>query len=101
MSYWQLFYHLVWATKNREPFLTPAIEKHIYGSLISKAVGLRGVVYALGGRVDHVHMVVSIPPNMAVARFVGQIKGVAKAPYVTDAEAWRKDLMQRDTTAAE
>jgi hypothetical protein len=45
--------------------------------------------------------VVSIPPNMAVARFVGQIKGVAKAPYVTDAEAWRKDLMQRDTTAAE
>lgn len=79
MSYWQLFYHLVWATKNREPFLTPAVETQVYGSLTSKAVGLRGIVYALGGTVDHVHMVVSIPPTVAVARFVGQVKGVASA----------------------
>lgn len=79
MPYWQLFYHLVWSTKNREPLLTPTVEKHIYGFLTSKAVGLKGVVYALGGAEDHVHMVVSIPPAIAVARFVGQVKGVASA----------------------
>lgn len=29
MPYWQLFYHLVWSTKNREPLITPIVEKHI------------------------------------------------------------------------
>ena len=77
MPYWQLFYHLIWSTKHRRPLLTPDVEKQIYGHLTSKAVGLKGVVYAIGGMLDHVHMVVSIPPAVSVAKFVGQIKGVA------------------------
>jgi putative transposase len=81
MPYWQLFYHLVWSTKNRQPLLTPLVEKHIYGYLTSKAVGLKGMVYALGGTDDHVHMVVAIPPASAVAKFIGQIKGVASTKF--------------------
>jgi len=77
MPYWQLFYHLVWSTKDRQPFLTPAVEKEVYGYLTGKAVGLEAVVYIVGGTVDHVHMVASIPPTIAVSKFVGQIKGVA------------------------
>jgi REP element-mobilizing transposase RayT len=79
VPYWQLFYHLVWSTKWREPLLTPAVEKQIYGFLTSKAVGLHGVVYTVGGMADHIHMVVAIPPAVSVARFVGQVKGVASA----------------------
>ena len=81
MPYWQLFYHLVWSTKNREPLLTPTVEKHIYGYLTSKAVGLKGIVYTIGGTEDHVHIVVSIPPAISVAKFVGQIKGVASTRF--------------------
>jgi putative transposase len=81
MPYWQLFYHLVWSTKNRQPLLTPLVEKHIYGYLTSKAVGLKGTVYALGGTDDHVHMVIAIPPAIAVAKFIGQIKGVASTKF--------------------
>ena len=77
MPYWQLFYHLVWSTKNRESLLTPPVEAEIYGYLTGKATGLKGVVHTIGGTVDHVHMVVAIPPAIAVAKFVGQIKGVA------------------------
>ncbi len=77
MPYWQLFYHLIWSTKNRQPLLTRTIEDHVHGYLVSKAVGLRGVVYAIDGIEDHVHMVVSVPPAISVAKFVGQIKGVA------------------------
>ena len=68
MSYWQLFYHLVWSTKNRQPLLTPLVEKHIYGYLTSKATGLKGVVYTIGGTTDHVHMVVAIPPAISVSK---------------------------------
>jgi putative transposase len=81
MPYWQLFYHLVWSTKKRQPLLTPLVEKHIYGYLTGKAVGLKAIVYALGGTLDHVHMVVAIPPAVSVSTFVGQIKGVASTRF--------------------
>ena len=79
MPYWQLFYHIVWATKNREPLLTEEIEPVVYGFLRAKAVGLGGMVFALNGIEDHVHMIASIPPGISVARFVGQVKAVASA----------------------
>ena len=81
MPYWQLFYHLVWSTKRRQPLLIPTVEEHVYGYLAGKAVGLKGVVFAIGGTVDHVHMVVAIPPSISVSKFVGQVKGVASTRF--------------------
>jgi len=63
MPYWQLFYHLIWSTKYRQPLLTPTIEPVIYGHLRNKALNLGAIVYAIGGVEDHVHMVVAIPPT--------------------------------------
>src|SRR5262245_49816187 len=79
MPYWQLFYHLIWATKHREPLMTPAVASEIYGFLRSKAIGLGATVFAVNGVADHVHLIVAIPPKIAVATLVGQIKGVASA----------------------
>ncbi len=81
MPYWQLFYHLIWTTQNREPLLTGEIEGLIHGFLRSKAVGLGAKVFALNGTVDHVHLVAAIPPNIAVSKFVGQIKAVASTRF--------------------
>ena len=81
MPYWQLLYHLVWTTKSREPLLSPNVEPVIHGFLRSKAIGLGGTLSALDGSADHVHMVVAIPPAIAVARFVGQIKAVASTKF--------------------
>lgn len=81
MPYCQLYYHLVWATKKREPLLTADREAVIFDFLRSKAIGLGGVIYALNGTENHVHMVASIPPRIAVATFVGQLKGVAAARF--------------------
>ncbi|MBP6015660.1 MAG: IS200/IS605 family transposase [Candidatus Promineofilum sp.] len=81
MPYCQLYYHLVWATKGREPLVTLEREPSIYGFLRAKAIGLGGVVFALNGVEDHVHLVASIPPRIAVATFIGQVKGVASARF--------------------
>ena len=67
MPYWQTFYHIVWATKNREPLITPDVEAMIYGLIRSKAIGLGGTVFALNGMSEHVHLVASIPPAIAVS----------------------------------
>jgi REP element-mobilizing transposase RayT len=29
MAFWRLYYHLVWATKNREHLIQPEIEKRV------------------------------------------------------------------------
>jgi REP element-mobilizing transposase RayT len=81
MPYWQLFYHIIWSTKNREPLLTPDVEPILHGFLRSKAIGLEAVVFALNGTVDHVHLVAAIPPKIAVAKFIGQVKAVASTKF--------------------
>ncbi|MDW8319438.1 MAG: IS200/IS605 family transposase [Anaerolineae bacterium] len=81
MSYHQLFYHVAWATQNREPLLTPEAEPIVYELLRTKAVRLGAAVFALGGWVDHVHMVVSIPPTIAVAKFIGQTKAATSTRF--------------------
>ena len=81
MPYWQLFYHLVWSTKNREPFLTPQVEPIVYGFIRSKTIGLGATLFALNGTEDHVHVVAAIPPAIAVAKFVGQVKGVSATKF--------------------
>ena len=81
MSFYNLFYHIIWATKNRQPLLTPEIEPIIYRYLLNKATGLGGIVFAIGGIADHVHMAASIPAKIAIATFVGQTKGVASTRF--------------------
>lgn len=81
MPYYQLFYHLVWSTKNREHLLTSHVEPIIHNYVRTKAIGLGAIVFALNGVEDHVHVVASIPPRIAVATFVGQIKGVASTNF--------------------
>jgi putative transposase len=75
MSYWRLYYHLVWATTNREPLIQPAIESQLHALLMHKAGELGVWIYAVNGWYDHVHLVVAIPPKHAVATVVKHLKG--------------------------
>jgi REP element-mobilizing transposase RayT len=75
MTYWRTYYHIVWATKYREPLITLEVEATLYPAIVGKANELGAIVYALNGTVDHVHLVAAIPPRLAVASVVGEIKG--------------------------
>lgn len=75
MALWRLYYHLVWATKERRPLLIPEIEETVYGYIIGKSDALGAIVHAIGGVEDHMHVVVSIPPKLAIADYVKSVKG--------------------------
>jgi len=77
MTYWRLHYHLIWATYNREPTLTPEREKLFYGVLYKKSEELDLKVHDAGNIEDHVHVVLSIPPVLAVAECARQLKGAS------------------------
>ena len=69
MSYARLFYHIIWATKRREPLINDENRQAIYPCIVDKVVTLNGFVHALNGMPDHVHLVVTIPatiPNCAL-----------------------------------
>jgi putative transposase len=81
VSYWRIFYHLVWATKQREPLLDDRCEAMVHGTILNKAKELGITIHVIGGVEDHVHLVSTIPPKLAVAEGVRQLKG-ASSHYV-------------------
>jgi putative transposase len=77
VTYWRLHYHLIWATHDREPIITPEREKMFYGVLYNKGEELGLKIHAAGNIEDHVHVVMSIPPKIAVADSVRHLKGAS------------------------
>ncbi len=75
MPYWRLFYHLIWATRDRLPLIAPERRLEVHRTLADMARKDGIMVHAVGGIEDHVHLVVSIPPAMSIAAAIGRIKG--------------------------
>jgi REP element-mobilizing transposase RayT len=72
-----LFVHLVWATWDRAPLLTPEIERAVWRCVESEAVRMGCHVLAINGMPDHVHLAVRLPATLSVADLVKQVKGVS------------------------
>ena len=72
-----LFLHLVWATWDRLPLITPEIERRLHRNIESETQGMGCTVLALNGMPDHVHLLVSFPTTIAIADLVKQVKGVS------------------------
>ncbi len=75
MALWRLYYHLIWATKERQPLILPPVETNLYNYLIGKSDNLGCIIHAINGMPDHIHVIVSIPPKISITEYVRQIKG--------------------------
>ncbi|BAY08062.1 transposase IS200-like protein [Calothrix sp. NIES-2098] len=73
MALWRLYYHLVWATKERQPLITPNNETKLYNYIIGKADSLGCIINAIGGIDNHIHLVASISPSLSISAFVQNI----------------------------
>jgi REP element-mobilizing transposase RayT len=81
MAFWRNYYHIVWATKNREPLIQPGFEPQIYGRIVNIGAKLDVYTFAINGWADHINIIVAIPPKHAVAYVVKNLKG-ASSHYV-------------------
>ena len=74
-SKWRCKYHIVFAPKYRRQVIYKDIRKDI-GVILRKLCEQKSVeIIEAELCPDHIHMLVSIPPNLAVASFVGYLKG--------------------------
>ena len=71
---WECKYHIVFAPKYRRQIIYGKIKQDI-GQMIRKLCEYKGVeIIEAEACKDHIHMLVSIPPYMSVAQFVGPLK---------------------------
>jgi putative transposase len=82
--------HLVWITKYRKPVLKGAVS-HRVRDLI-REISTREDVEIIKGHVarDHVHLFVSIPPQVTISRFVQKLKGKTSHKLLSDFPHVRK-----------
>ena len=75
MSFWRTYYHFVWTTRERHELITAEIETTLYPYLINKSISHETTVHAINGIADHIHIIASVPPKLAVAEYVKLLKG--------------------------
>jgi putative transposase len=76
-TYKSVYYHIVFRTKNREPYLRDDLRKTVYQNIWEQCKKLECYLYRIGGNDWHVHLLVNIPPKIAVAKAVQQLKGAS------------------------
>jgi REP element-mobilizing transposase RayT len=74
-SFTNCLVHCVWSTKNREPFLNPDLRQRLWPYLGGIAKKNKIKALAIGGANDHVHILLSLPSTLSVAKAVQLLKG--------------------------
>ncbi len=72
---WFCQYHIVWTPKYRYRILSGRIAKEVERCLRSFCHHQGADVLELSVQVDHVHLLVMVPPKVSISNFVGTIKG--------------------------
>ena len=72
---WKCKYHIVFAPKYRRKNIYGALKTDI-GRILRQLCELKKVeIHEAEACPDHIHMLVSIPPNISVSQFMGYLKG--------------------------
>lgn len=84
-TFTSLHYHLVFSTKNREPWITGDWKPRLHDYLGGTVNGLDGTIHAVGGIADHVHLLVGLKPTHCLADFIRDLK--------KDSTRWVKETL--------
>lgn len=74
-TYTALYYHIVFSTKHRYPWLTLEFEQRIWSYIGGIAREHKLWTLQVGGIDDHVHVLLGTPPTMPVSKAAQLIKG--------------------------
>ena len=74
-SIWYCQYHIVWVPKYRYKVLRGEIAKDVENLIRAFSARVDCEIVELNVQIDHVHLLVMIPPKLSISSYVGQIKG--------------------------
>ena len=93
--FYQLIYHFVWSTKNREPLLTPTVEARLFPYIAAKCKEWGYTLYAVNGASDHLHVLGGLTPTILVSDVAKNLKG-ASSHYINKESGLQESLYWQD-----
>ena len=75
MSYISSYFHCVCSTKERRPLITPDLRDRLWPYLGGIAQENEMKAIEIGGMPDHIHILLSLPSTLSIAKAVQLIKG--------------------------
>jgi putative transposase len=89
-------YHVIWIPKYRRRILNPGVKGYLTKILPIVLESMPGCeILECNIQVDHIHMIIVIPPKYAVSDVVGRIKGMT-ANRIRKKFAWLKKLYWKE-----
>jgi putative transposase len=74
-TYTNLYYHVVFSTKNRLPLIKPQIESRVWAYIGGVARAHKLSALRVGGIEDHIHALVMAPAKLSPSQIAQYIKG--------------------------
>jgi len=92
---YDLKYHLVWITKYRKPVLRGEIGQRVRDLIRQTCVQLDVQILSGAVQPDHVHLLVSVPPNVSVSELMQRIKGRSSRKIMAEYNEMRRQFWGR------
>jgi putative transposase len=87
--------HLVWITKYRKPVLCGEEAQRLRDMIRKICADLEVDILAGNVRRDHVHLLVSYPPQLCISKLVQKLKGVTSRKLLQESGRFRKEFWGR------
>jgi putative transposase len=82
-SYYEIYIHAVWHTKNSEPMINDNVLINIHNVIIAKCQKFDLRLIAIGNTENHVHLLLSINPKIRLSEFIAEVKGATSYFVIT------------------
>lgn len=66
--------HIIFSTKNREPWLDPSVRPRMHAYLATICHNIEADLVRIGGVADHVHIVTTLPRTLSQAELIERLK---------------------------
>ena len=75
MPYYTILIHMIWATKNRYPYLKDGIKEKVIAHILVNAKDKGIFIECINGTADHVHALIRLRPDQSLSQIAHLIKG--------------------------
>ncbi|MBC7850292.1 MAG: IS200/IS605 family transposase [Chitinophagaceae bacterium] len=69
-----IYTHIIFSTKNREPLINSAIEGELHRYLVGIVTNLNCKAIKVGGHVDHIHALCMLSKQLPITKLVQELK---------------------------
>ena len=73
----QVYLHIIFSTKNRQPLIMPDSETDLYQFLTNQCNLAVCPALQVGGCVDHVHILCRLSKNITIPKLLERVKGTS------------------------